>query len=230
MIKKIVYQTNYEPNFLTLHALFSTIVDKKHENNNLLEYKIFYKDRMIILIINEDDIKEKLQINDLKYNDFYEFKHYIHEDKFVSIKLKKMKEEEFIYKKYQNGDNIEIFSTISYAINKKNNFGKKRNICPIDLHGKIIVGTKIHTFKYLEEKTGIEIKENYLEKNNRFKYIPIEDKFHKIKFYNIFSLILEGVVKNDIIFNKLAYNSIGQKRNYGFGNVFIRDFNEYKTI
>lgn len=230
MIKEIIYKSNYEPNFLTLHALFSTILNKNQENNSLLEYKIFYKDKMIYLIINEDNIKENLKLDNLIYQDNYEFKHYINESKIVDIKLKKIKEEEFLYKKYKNGDNIEVFSTISYAINKKNESGKKRNICPIDLYGNFIVGTKQHTFQYLEEKMGIKILENFLDKNIRFKYIPIENRFKKIKFYNVFSLIIPGIVTDENIFNTLQYSSIGQKRNYGFGNVFIRDFYEHETL
>jgi hypothetical protein len=222
MIKKIVYKTDLEPNHLTLHALFATLIDNQHLDKLDLPYKIYYQDKQITFIYDEDVLPSIEAHDNLSFN---------HGDK--KIRLKKIKEEPFIINELRTDNAIRLVGTISYAINKgKNQSGsktKKTNLCPINLHGNFIEGTRQHTLNYLNEKMGINLFDEKFTRSHRFEQInyshfnTVTSKTNEkeIQFHNVFQFDVISFIDDIEKVNKLNYCSIGRKRNYGFGNVFV---------
>lgn len=219
MIKKIVYKTNIMPNHLTLHALFATIIDNKHINQEKLEYKIYYKDKQVILIINTENCPE------LKLQQCLSFRH---NDNI--IKLIKIREEPFEYIPFKNDTVVRLTGTICYSIHKSTE-NVIKHVCPINLNGNFIKGTREHTLNYLNDKMGINLFDERFARTNRFEAIsslnfnnPLsKTNNNKIIFYNVFSFDVVSFVNDIKKLNKLNYCSIGRKRNYGFGNIFIAE-------
>ena len=235
MIKKIQYIFDNEINNFTCHALFSTITSKKLENMKINchtkqpEYSVSYQDRVITIIINEEDFGI---VFDQQYFENNNFETLVFQNEGKNIVGKLWKNENYQNKSnYELNDYVKARGFISYAINLSENL-KKKNICPIKPNGTFVNGTRQKTLDYLEDRLGIDLRNEQINQRD-FRFEMISYKHFELKnkilsksnnqilsLHNVFSFEVEGFVK-DLKINNLEISSIGKKRTYGLGNIEI---------
>lgn len=231
MIREIKYIFTESVNHLTCHALFATITDnalaklKINAYSKPLEYKVSYQDRTITILINDEDFnvsKELVKEVKLKHRGREIIGVLFSDNKFTPS---------WSFKK---GDFVRLQGVLSYA--KKVKEGEKViHQSPVTLKGNLFLENKEHTLKYLESKLGIDLSNQIDFRSLRFEFISyksFEDGYdvysksnnQKISFHNVFSFDFDVYVVDEKIVNSLEYSSVGKKRSYGFGNVFVRAY------
>lgn len=229
MIKEIKYVFNSSVNYYTCHALFSRITDgylSKMEINSHSkqpEYKISFLDRVITILINSNDFPNIIKPDVVSFNN---------EGKTLMGKF--FSENNFL-PTYNFQENEFVFASgiISYAKNLNTKELGRKHSSPINPKGEIVLSEKLHTLTYLENKLGIELLSQANDRNFRFEMLSYKHfqgrnevysktNNNKLSIHNVFSFELQGYVKNPKISNSLEYSSIGKRRSYGFGNVYLK--------
>lgn len=239
MLRLIKYVCSENPDVFTCHSVFSKITNQSLKSININaytkqpQYKVFYNDRLISIIINEED----LDIVDSlpQYLELFHNK--------GKIKAILISDEEYKpIKKFNNGEYVSATGIISFAksltIPKDilvNNqvFAKRKRQSPINPLGNFNQGERDRTFEYLENKIGIDIRNEQIDSRDfRFEMLSYKNfeknkqvfsksNNNKISLHNVFSFYIVGYIKEDSKINSLEYTSIGRKRSYGFGNIKI---------
>lgn len=225
MIREIKYNFNKTVDNFTCHALFSKITDgalsklSLNSHSKQPEYKVSFQDRLITILINEDDFKLDNLPTSVQFNHCGE-----KINGFLTV------DSQYINKKTFNvNDYLTASGVICYT---KKHTTDNKNKSPINPLGQIINTEKNSIIQYLEEKTGLDISKQIDEKNFRIKMIsyknfenrsPVYSKSNhqKISINNVFSFIISGYVKDADSVNSLEYRSIGKKRSYGLGNIYL---------
>lgn len=219
---KYTFICDRTPDLFTLHALFSSALDNSHKNKEL-EYKIWSKDKIIYLILPEEAII---------VGERYQFHH---QGKPINIKL--IKKELVLKTNYKAGKFIRLNGTISYAVHHQNHKerGLRPNICPITMNGTFENNTRTHTLNYLSKKLGINLLDEKFVRSHRFELVNIDSSVRSkenenpIYINNVFSLEVSGFINDELALNSLSVSSVGRKRNYGFGNIWVSDY-EPETV
>lgn len=235
MIREIKYVCTASVDYFTCHALFSRITDgalsklKLNSYSKQPQYRIYFQDRTITILINEHDINLLAQLpTSIDFN---------HNGKILTAILYSDIPYE-IKNLFKNGDFVFASGVISYAknLNTKDVLYSEKKIkhqSPINPHGEILKGEKKSTIEYLENKLGIDLNSQISERTFRFEIISYKhfesnknvyskSNNNKLSLHNVFSFELQGFVKNCETINSLEYTSIGKKRSYGFGNVYLK--------
>lgn len=229
MIKEIKYVFNSAVNYYTCHALFSRITDgylSKMETNSHSkqpEYKISFLDRVITILINSNDFPNIIKPDVVSFNN---------EGKTLMGNF--FSENDFL-PTYNFQENEFVFASgiISYAKNLNTKEPGRKHSSPINPKGEIVFGEKHHTLTYLENKLGIELLSQANDRNFRFEMLSYKHfqgrnevysktNNNKLSIHNVFSFELQGYVKKPKISNSLEFSSIGKRRSYGFGNVYLK--------
>jgi hypothetical protein len=224
---------NKVPNNLTLHSLYTSIrfINQKSDlSNQKEEFKIWKDGRNIFIILDESLIENKS-------NEFI----FCHNTVICKLINKTNYHNHPHYLKFKNKlqSEIEPIFTLSGAFiytykYKKDNSKGFIETCPIDLKGEIknYAGNNKNLFlDYLEKETGLAFNQ-YSKRTEkiRFERIFTDEKVlyekindgkeidKKILFKNIILVHATLPVINKNATDKLIVNSIGKKRNYGFGS------------
>ena len=228
MIKKIKYVCDSSPDYFTCHALFSRITDGAlskiivNPHTEQPKYRVYFEDRAIYIILKETE-----QIRVIDTPEIVEFNH---KGNTIKAYFKYIKDYNKTYN-YKNGDFINLGGVISYARKSEDRGGK--TISPFTTLGKIIPNEKTNLLNFLELRLGVDLKTQVDSRDFRFENISYKnfdsgrkvfskDNSNKISLQNVFSFEVKGFIKNEVVLNELEITSIGRKRSYGLGNVYIR--------
>ncbi len=228
-LKKITLIANHIPNHLTLHAIFSDIRWGEQLKPNHFDdenFKIWNVDKQIYLIIPEDKILGKLKP---------EYKHYVN-GKLFTLKVKELNRQDYIFTTFHMNDVVCIEGILNYHIKYKEGNTVKLQ-CPINLEGKFKTdaknkSVKQHFLKYLTDSIGIDCY-SISEKTEQFRleriffeeneqHLDVNHEHKKVLFKNLIYVYIKGKIDNPDTLNRLQYSSIGKRRSYGFGNLFIQ--------
>lgn len=213
---KMMFVANMKIDNDTLHSLYTTIRFKKEKIDNLKEtFKVWHEGRNIYIIIGKDKIE-----ND---GNLFEF---ISKNGDV-IKIKKFNEQDVTIPELSLGDFVNISGVISYANKQKAEDGNIVEICPVDFKGNIKNQEKLAY--YLTKNTGLDFEKNIDSKDrvliNRLFLEDLglsnDDKKSKVFIKNLIMINAIVQVKNVEIAKSIYVNSIGKKRSYGLGNLFL---------
>lgn len=213
---KMMFVANMKIDNDTLHSLYTTIRFKKEKIDNLKEtFKVWHEGRNIYIIIGKDKIE-----ND---GNLFEF---ISKNGDV-IKIKKFNEQDVTIPELSLGDFVNISGVISYANKQKAEDGNIVEICPVDFKGNIKNQEKLAY--YLTKNTGLDFEKNIDSKDrvliNRLFLEDLglsnDDKKSKVFIKNLIMINAILQVKNVEIAKSIYVNSIGKKRSYGLGNLFL---------
>lgn len=213
---KIMFVSNMKIDNDTLHSLYTTIRFKKEKISNLQEkFKIWNEGRNIYLIIE----KEKIE------NDSSNFE-FISKNGEV-IKIKKFNEQSIIFEDINIGDFVRVSGVISYANKEEMPDGKIRDVCPIDFKGNIKNKNKLAY--YLTKNTGLDFEKNIDSKDrvliNRLflEDLGLSNNNEKSKVFIKNLIMINAIleVKDKDMVELLHVTSIGKKRSYGLGNLFV---------
>ncbi|MBC7473937.1 MAG: hypothetical protein H7263_06565 [Candidatus Sericytochromatia bacterium] len=238
MIREIKYVCTASVDYFTCHALFSKISDgalsklSLNSHSKQPEYRVFFQDRVITIIVNDEDINI---VNDLPKS--IEFNH--QGKKLITILASDTPYE--IKSSFNEGQFVTAKGVISYAKNLSNpetvhnqkGVLIRKHKSPIMPNGEILKGEKQATLDYLEKKLGIDLRTQTGDRSFRFEmlsYKNFESKHSvysksnqkKLSLHNVFSFEIQGFIKNANTVNSLEFTSIGKKRSYGFGNIYIK--------
>ena len=141
-------------------------------------------------------------------------------------------------------DWVKISTQMCYTINLTkptvNRFGRLvKSINPLDHYGHIIKDTKFHYpdlkhmeiktffYEYLQKVTGlmmnaatdVEASKPFFE-NRKANPMQSDTEPH-VRFEGVIDIVISARVADPAVFNQLSYMSIGSRRTYGFGSVFL---------
>lgn len=213
---QIMFVSNMKIDNDTLHSLYTTIRFKEDKISNLKErFKVWNEGRNIYIIIEKEKIENT--------NTYFEFLSKNGE----IIKIKKFSEKDVNFENVNIGDFVKVSGIISYAYKEKMPDGKIVDICPIDFKGNIKNKEKLAY--YLTKNTGLDFEKDIEFKDrvliNRLFLEDIglsnNDKKSKVFIKNLIMINAILPVKDEKIANLLNISSIGKKRSYGLGNLFI---------
>lgn len=216
---KMTWLTDKMPSPQILHNLYTSIRFAKEKENNLNEdFKIWHDGRTIFIIMDED----KIQNNASNFS-------------FEGIKIKLLRTVTFNPSNFIKGDIVSLNGVINYAYKHyKDENGvvlkKPKESCPVTMKGTLKSEMKISFLEYLENTTGLALKNMTEDKERlRFERLFIDEKdiyqqkvmTKKIMIKNLILIsgLLEVIDENKA--NALAYKMIGKKRSYGFGNMTL---------
>lgn len=213
---KMMFVANMKIDNDTLHSLYTTIRFKKEKIDNLKEtFKVWHEGRNIYIIIGKDKIE-----NDGNLFEFFSKNGDV-------IKIKKFNEQDVTIPELSLGDFVNISGVISYANKQKAEDGNIVEICPVDFKGNIKNQEKLAY--YLTKNTGLDFEKNIDSKDrvliNRLFLEDLglsnDDKKSKVFIKNLIMINAIVQVKNVEIAKSIYVNSIGKKRSYGLGNLFL---------
>lgn len=228
-MKHYIFVCDKIPNVLTVHSVLSTIYNKRQENVDL-PYKIWQMGKTIHLISDDPCLK----LDNMQFN------HYAtRNDKIpskINVKLLSVTNEP--QNCFQNGNRVVVSGIMSYGthvgenskLNLTDNDRRQKNISPVQLNGELNPTTKEIMKRYLEDRLGITVNLNYVDKATNF--IPMKDiicyqngnVYRKIT--NVFALEIIGEVVDSGKTSNLSCCSIGRKRSYGLGNIMVKQYHE----
>lgn len=213
---KIMFVSNMKIDNDTLHSLYTSIRFKDNKIPNLKEkFKIWNEGRNIYIIME----KSKIENQDVNF-EFISKKGEV-------IKVKKFNEQSVNFEKPIVGDFIRVSGIISYAYKEKISDGKNIEICPIDFKGNIKDDSKFAY--YLTKNTGLDFEKSIKHKDrvmiNRLfiEDLGLSNDKNKSKVF-IKNLIMVNAIVEIVdadIAQSLYLTSIGKKRSYGLGNLFL---------
>lgn len=228
---KMHWVCNTIPTEQTLHCLYTSIrfLENKVDLEIAEEFKIWKDGKNIYLIMDENHIE-----NDAVIFSFFNGKILC---KLISKKNFSIMEESFLFdKKFDK--TIDPFFTLAghiiYTYKYRQNASKVVEVCPIGINGLI----KKHEEKptlfldYLQRETGLDfLKYAGLTEKVRFERVFSDEKTLYDSINGTVSLgnntkLIRNVISihanlpsiNKVKTRSLFYNSIGKKRNYGFGS------------
>ncbi|MDI6977117.1 hypothetical protein [Serratia sp. Se-RSBMAAmG] len=213
---KLTFVANSKVDNDTLHSLYTTLRFKEKKIENLQEdFKVWNEGRNIFIIMEKDKIEnESMSFEFISKNKEY-------------IKIKKFSGQDLSVDGFQVGDFVKVSGFISYAQKIKQDNGKTIEICPLDFKGNI--KNKDKFIHYLNNSTGLDFSEN-IDSNDRViinrlfvSDIGINNKDNESKVFMKNIIMINAIVKViDVdLANSLFFRSIGKKRSYGMGNLFV---------
>lgn len=237
MIREIKYVCTATVDYFTCHSIFSKITDgqlsrlKLNTYSKQPSYKVSFQDRVITILVDENDfdITKELPLYFILNHQGKELNAVLMSDKEYQVKSD-----------FKVGDFVYASGVISYAKNIGNQTEiingesvTRKHKSPITPTGNFQDNQKKFTFKYLESRLGLDLSTQIDKRDLRFEIIsykhfesnhPVFSKSNrnKISIHNVFSFELEAYVKDVYVANSLEYQSVGKKRSYGFGNVYLR--------
>lgn len=214
MYSLIEYESPLIPNELMLHALFSSLTNNrlktlKADMYRQPDFKIWDDEYKIFIVVDE---KNHDLFGELHCQDF----EFFHENQ--NIKLKFKSKSSFESCDIEKNAVVRFRGVLSYARKEKN-----KHICPVKGEGFISMEEKQKFIEYFERTTGLTIKDCEVQQVSVQQLPSSKSKTNgkDVLLNNVFAIVGVSVVDNSEKANKLAVSSIGKKRSYGFGNVFV---------
>ena len=212
---KLTFIANSKIDNDTIHSLYTSVRFKEEKIENLQEiFKVWNEGRNIFIIIDKNKIENE--------SIFFEF---ISKNK-ETIRIKKFSEQEIFSDDFEIGDFVKVSGIISYANKIIQNNNKVVEVCPIDFKGNIKY--KESFINYLNKNTGLDF--SNIDSNDRILLSRIfcndiginnNEKISKVFMKNM--IMINAIVKvSDVeLVKSLYFKSIGKKRSYGMGSLFV---------
>ena len=216
------------PNHLTLHSLYTSIRYLVSKDLNSDELFQIWQDGRTIYIVMDDDKVENTSQN-------FNFNH--ENESLINIRL--VEKNHLLTVEFEEGEYVYIRGVFSYAYKHfdKENPKKYKLSCPINIKGLFKKDLKTPTFNYLEKVTGLDFNSEKNTDKIKFERIFTDEKTlydsinngtsieQKILMKNIISIDATLKIKDIDAFMNIVKGSIGKKKNYGFGKLFIEKMN-----
>ena len=214
MYSLIEYESPVIANELMLHALFSKLTNNrlktlKTDMYRQPEFKIWDDEYKIFIVVDENnhDLFGELHCQDFEFS---------HENQKIALKFKgKSNFEPFEIEKEKV---VRFRGVLSYARKEKN-----KHICPVKGEGFVSISEKQKFIEYFAKTAGLDIKDCEVQQVPAQHLPQSKSKTNGKDIYlnNVFAIVGVSVVTNSEKTKKISVSSIGKKRTYGFGNIFI---------
>lgn len=216
---KMRFICNEQPNNITLHCLYTSVrfLEEKEQKEDEL-FQVWNDGRSVFIVMDESKIE----------NHSKEFSFEVKDKNTLKVKLigiEPLKLEDF-----KVGDYVYIRGVFSYSYKHYNDKTSKKykESCPVNMKGSFKEGLKTSTFNYLEKTTGLDFNAEKNTDKIRFERIFTDEHeinqnqiTKKILIKNLITIDATLKIKNLESFEKILKGSIGKKKSYGFGKLFI---------
>lgn len=214
MYSLIEYESPVISNELMLHALFSKVTNNrlkklKTDMYRQPDFKIWDDEYKVFIVVDEnnEDLFSELNCQDFEF---------FHENQKITLKFKNKSSFECF--NVEKNTVVRFRGMLSYARKEKS-----KHICPVKGEGFISMDEKQKFVEYFLNNTGIAIKDCEVQQISAQRLPSSKSKTNgqDVLLNNIFGILGVGIIEDNEKAKRLMVSSVGKKRSYGLGNVFI---------